>query len=302
VDDWYLIQGILGEGGWSVVYEAADCITDETVAIKVLQSTSPDLLARFAVEGRVLSALRGPYTPDVHVIGELADGSLYIVMEKVTETLTDRLERGALALDEIFDIGRQLLAACAFIHERGIVHRDIKPSNVGLTRGVGDALSIKLLDFGICLGPFESDGITPHDDAFVGTPEYMAPEQMRVCAMDARTDLYSVGVLLYECITGRVPFQGESSVDVIASVLRDPVLCPAAIRPECSLALDRVVLRALSRAMDDRYQTATEMADALANAKRTLPTPRRASGAVAKTPTTSRRRDESTTLILLIEK
>jgi serine/threonine-protein kinase len=268
VDGWNVIRGILGEGAGSVVYEAADGVIDETVAIKVLRSTDSDPRARFALEGRVLRGFSSPHVPAVHLIGELPDGSPYIVMERVSETLADRLVSVSLDLDEVFEIGQQLLAACTVVHERGIVHRDIKPSNIGLLGSTGNGLSLKLIDFGVCVVLGTTDDSKSSHDTLIGTPEYMAPEQVTMMFdVDARTDIYSVGVVLYESITGRMPFQGGNFEEVVAAVLEDPILSPAAIRPDCSPALENVVVRALSRDMNERFQTAAEMASALTDAR-----------------------------------
>ncbi len=302
VDGWYVIQRIIGEGAGSVVYEATDEVIDETVAIKVLQSKDPGLRARFELEGRILHRLHDPRVPSTYVIGDLPDGSPYIVMERVTETLADRLDGAALRFDDIFEIGRQLLEACTCIHAQGIVHRDIKPSNIGLTEGKDGTLSLKLFDFGVCFVLGTGQGRNAQHEALIGTPEYMAPEQIRMTAVDQRTDLYAVGVVLYECITRRMPFRGGTLEDIVAAVLRDPVLSPAAIRNECSPALERVVLRAISRPPSRRFQTAAEMTKALASAKRMLSGSYLVSDSVFEPPPSSRSADDATTVHPLIRK
>ena len=262
------MRRLLGIGGCALVYEAEHAVTGGRVALKALGEQDHASAVRLEREARVLNVLEGTYAPRVLDAGRLAGGSLYLAMELLDGTsLEDRLAEGPMSLDEIAMLARELLRAVATIHDRGIVHRDIKPSNILLVRDASGELAVKVIDFGICR---VSDGspVVTAPGLLVGTALYMAPEQIHTPEVDARADVYSVGVVLYECITGRPPFIGERIVDVIEAVLHAPLILPSELRRECPMPLEGVVLRAMARSLVDRYESAWEMLEAVELARR----------------------------------
>jgi eukaryotic-like serine/threonine-protein kinase len=263
----YRVVRQLGEGGMGVVYEARDERLNRSVAVKLLKevgnASSRDRLRR---EARVAARLSHPVICHVYEIGESEDGDLYIVLEHLRgESLAARIERGALPPGDAGSITLTLLTALDAIHAAGLVHRDLKPSNVFLTPH-----GPRLLDFGLArpvvsaLGD-ETATIT-QQGVVMGTPQYMAPEVVRGSAADIRSDLFSLGVMLYEMLTGKSPFSGDTSVDVLHAVLNDS---PAALGgSDLVVALDRVVVRALQKKPKDRFTTPAEMSEALSEALR----------------------------------
>ncbi len=230
----YRILGKLGEGGMGEVFLAEDTILGRRVALKLPAAPlagDPHACARLQREARAAATLNHPHVCIVHEVGEAPDGRPFIAMEYVQgETLAARIARSRLTLDEVLTLGREAAGALEEAHARGVVHRDLKPSNIILTPH-----GIKLLDFGLA-----SLGRTDDAGTFMGTVRYMSPEQARGEALDPRTDLFSLGVVLYEAATGRMPFDGD---------------LPA--------GLDRVIARALAKDREQRYQTATELASDL---------------------------------------
>jgi tetratricopeptide (TPR) repeat protein len=246
----------IGSGGMGTVYEAEDTQLGRRVAVKLLPpeySRDPAAKQRFLREARAAAALDHPHICTVHDFGD-AEGQLYIVMACYEgETLKARLERGPLPVDEARQVAIQVARGLAHAHEAGIVHRDIKSANVLLSRR-GEA---KILDFGIAKTGGDTSltrtGISP------GTPAYMSPEQAQGKPVDARTDLWSLGVLLYEMLAGRRPFAGSDEQAVLYAIQsRDPEPL-ARVRPEIPRALDGVVAKALAKNPDDRYQSAAEL-------------------------------------------
>jgi serine/threonine-protein kinase len=193
------------------------------------------------------------------------DGSPYMVMElQEGRSLADVFDEMQLPIAALVGIARQLLAGLAAAHAAGVVHRDIKPDNVMIVRDVKGDVVVKLVDFGISMTVrTDVDGGTTDEDLIIGSPDYMAPEQFRGADIDVRTDLYAVGVLLYEGITRRLPFTGESMADLLISVFQDKVELPSALRADCPPELERVVLAAMSRDPALRPQSAEQMSRAL---------------------------------------
>ena len=264
--DRYRIESVLGAGGMGVVYRARDLQLDEPVAIKTLRSealeTDPSLVERFKQEIRLARRITHRNVVRTHDLGEWR-GMYYITMEYVEgQTLKDLIRRrGRLPAWVVVTVGKQLCRALEVAHEQGIVHRDIKPQNV-IVDGAG---FLKVMDFGIArlaqTGSGDA-GLTAVGTA-VGTPDYMAPEQMMGEAVDARTDLYALGVVLFECLTGNPPFEAPTVPALMMSVLHDAPTDPSALNPGIPPALTAVVLRALAKKPDDRWPTATALRRAL---------------------------------------
>ena len=217
----YNITRELGAGGMGVVYEAVDTKLDRTVALKFLPPEStrdPDAKARFVHEAKAASAIDHPNVCNIYEIDETDDGQLFLAMACYEgETLKDPIARGPLPLDDVLDITRQVAEGLTEAHARDIVHRDIKPANIFITEG-GLA---KILDFGLAklagLTQLTQEGTT------LGTAHYMSPEQVGGQEVDHRSDLWCLGVVLYEMITGRVPFQGDHAQAVTYAILNsDP--------------------------------------------------------------------------------
>jgi eukaryotic-like serine/threonine-protein kinase len=261
----YRITELLGEGGMGLVYRGERLQLGRPVAIKFLHSPyakSPKYMNRFEREARAMSKLSHPYC--VSVIDFGVHDEPYIVMDFVTgETLRELMDRERLSPYRALQITRQILAGLAHAHGQGVIHRDIKPGNimVGEATGVGD--HVRIFDFGLAkLHDPGAEG--DHSMATViGTPAYMAPEQTRAEQIDARADLYAVGVLLYELLSGDKPFVGEDAYAVIRMQREDTPLPLRTRAPELSEDLEQVVGRALQKAREDRFQTAAEFVTAL---------------------------------------
>jgi serine/threonine protein kinase/Flp pilus assembly protein TadD len=283
----YQLLEPLGRGGMGEVYLALDTRLGRKVALKLLPAEftmQPERVRRFAQEAHAASALNHPNIITIHEIGEapIANGSThYIVTEYVEgETLRARLlgapER-RLKPAEAVEIASQIAAALSAAHEAGITHRDIKPENVMVRR---DGI-VKVLDFGLAklTEPSAPGGVTPKHTAdhvstetglVMGTPRYMSPEQARGERVDARTDIFSLGVLIYEMLTGQAPFTGATTSDVIAAILKDEAQPLVAQAPDAPPELDPIVGRALRKNREERYQSARELLTDLNQLRRDL--------------------------------
>lgn len=260
----YRVVGRLGEGGMGVVYEVLDESLGRHVAVKTIREPDPSARKRFRREARAAASVNHPNVCQLFEIGE-DGGRLFIAMELLSgSTLADRLRDGALPPGEVVTIGGDVLAALASLHAAGVVHRDLKPSNVFLTPH-----GVKLLDFGLAR-PLPTELTQTLDQgteltrpgAVVGTPRYMAPEQIRGQEVDERTDLFAAGALLYEALAGRPAFVGTTVVEVLSATLHESP--PALTGSPAVVALDRVLRRALAKNPADRFPSASEMARELA--------------------------------------
>jgi serine/threonine protein kinase len=264
----YQIHSLLGKGGMGEVYLAEDTRLDRKVALKVLPrqlSYDQDRLRRFTQEARAASALNHPGILTVFDIGEI-EGLHYIATEFVDgQTLRDKARAERLTLKETLEIAIQVASALAAAHEAGIVHRDIKPENVMIRK---DGY-IKILDFGLAklteAGPQSSGDTQAMTQAFetragvvMGTAAYMSPEQARGKTVDARSDLFSLGVMLYEMVAQRPPFEGETVSHLIVAILERQQPPLAAFSPEAHPELERIVAKSLAKDPDERYQTARD--------------------------------------------
>ena len=279
IGDKYRVEQELGRGGFGVVVRARHLAIDQVVAIKVLtageDSEWKEDAARFKREGQATAALRGEHVVRILDVDVLPNGSPYMVMEYLEgETLHVALHtRGPLSIGETVDHMVQVLAALAEAHAAGIVHRDLKPANVVITRGAGGTMVAKVLDFGVSkiaahsgIGSGVSGASAPitKTGAVIGTVAYMAPEQMMDAKrVDARADLWPVGIMLFELLTKRTPFGAPSDAHIVTTMLTRPPMSLAALRPDVPPRLEKVVMRCLEKLPQKRYATAAAVGAAL---------------------------------------
>ena len=260
----YRVLRKLGGGGMADVYLCEDRTLGRRVALKVMLKRfhdDPTFVERFRREAKAAAGLNHANLVSIYDWGEV-DGTYFIVMEYVEgETLKEVVRRlGRLSGNQAVQITLQLLAAVAFAHRAGIVHRDIKPQNVMLDREG----NVKVMDFGIARA---GDSGMTEAGSILGTAQYLAPEQARGLQVDARSDLYSVGIVLYEMLTGTVPFKGDSAVTVALKHVNEMAPEPATLVPGLPYALNQIVLKAIAKDPMDRYQTAEEFARDLRSAQ-----------------------------------
>ncbi|HEY4721475.1 MAG TPA: protein kinase, partial [Anaerolineae bacterium] len=261
----YRIIEQLGSGGMATVFKAYHAALDRYVAIKVLHPAfkqDPNFLSRFQREARIVARLDHPHMVPVYDFSE-AGGQPYLVMRYIEgETLKARQAKGALLLAEVARIIKPVGDALSYAHAQGVLHRDVKPSNVLLTNDGG----VFLADFGLARMTQAGES-TLSQDSLLGTPQYISPEQARGDAnLDARTDVYSLGVVLYELLVGRVPYQADTPYAVIHDHIYSALPLPRSINPALSEPLERFLLKALSKERDDRYATVAEMLTAFEQA------------------------------------
>ena len=279
----YRILSKLGEGGMGTVYVAEDTLLGRRVAIKSLKLASvpsqKNYRQRFLREARAASQLNHPHIATIHEFGQTEDGQPYLVMELIEgQSLADLLHENSLPVDRAVGLVKQVVEAIAEAHRHGIIHRDIKPSNVV----VNQRNEVKVLDFGLAKS-FDPDGLTTQrsgegenttqtlEGVMVGTPAYVSPEQALGTKVDKRTDIFSIGTLLYECLTGVRAFSAETVGEIFAQVIRDDPPPPSQLNPRVTRELDRITLKALAKKTEARYQTADDLLDDL-NALASKPT------------------------------
>lgn len=258
----YHITGMLGEGAMGVVYKALDPRIDRVVAIKTIHpgmmqmGMAEEMSERFLREIRAVGNLRHPNIVAIYDTDE-QDGVPFYVMEYVEgHDLSDLFRDNArFSMEQVLHIGRQLLDAFAYTHQHGIIHRDIKPGNIFITKE-GD---VKVTDFGIA--HVENSDLTQAGTS-LGTPSYMSPEQCAGQAVDNRSDLFSIGIVLYQLLTGEKPFQGSSTHAVMHHILQSTPERPTALNPTLPAAVDRLMERALAKNPADRFQSAEEFLQA----------------------------------------
>ncbi|HEV7843299.1 MAG TPA: serine/threonine-protein kinase, partial [Pyrinomonadaceae bacterium] len=274
----YKILELLGRGGMGEIYLAEDAKLDRKVALKLLPAQwteDANRLARFQREARAASALNHPNILTIYEIGE-ADGVHFIVTEFIEgETLRQRMQ-ALMKLEEIFDVAIQIASALAAAHEAGIIHRDIKPENIMLRR---DGI-IKVLDFGLAklverreelnLEGATKDLSNTHPGIVMGTVQYMSPEQARGLAVDARTDIWSLGCVLYEMVARRAPFEGATMTDVLAAILEREPPSFSSVMMYAPAQLEWIIRKALRKDRDERFQTARELLGDLRSLKEEL--------------------------------
>lgn len=257
----YQVVAPLGEGGMAAVYKAYQPAMERYVAVKILPRHFADdaqFVARFQREAKLLAQLQHPHILPVFDSGQ-ADGYSYIVMPLVQAgTLTDLLGGSPIPLPRLRQVHSQVGEALDYAHRRGFVHRDVKPSNILIDES-GNCL---LTDFGLARMVEATANLTT-SGTVMGTPAYMSPEQGMGGKIDGRSDIYSLGVVLYEMATGRVPYRAETPVAVVFKHVHDPLPGPRTLNPDLPEAVERVILKALSKRPEDRFETAGHMVRAL---------------------------------------
>ena len=256
----YHIVETIGRGGMATVFKAQQAALERFVAVKVLmpqQAGTPEFRERFIREAKAVAQLNHPNILPIIDYGQ-SDDLIYIVMKYVAGgTLADRLKH-PIDLATTTRLITQLAAALDHAHGRGILHRDVKPSNVLLDDGEW----AQLADFGLAK-MLESDQVLTHTGLSMGTPAYFSPEQAQGLPLDHHADLYSLGAILYEMVTGRLPFTAETPMGIALKHIVDPPLSPRALQPDLPEALEAVVLKGLAKSIGERYHTAGELAAAL---------------------------------------
>lgn len=265
----YVIEEKLGEGAMGAVYLARQEAIDQRVAIKVLHSEASrdhETSQRFLREAKVISMMTHPNCIRVFIFGTTADGEKFMAMEYVEgSSLRQRIRESRLDELEVVKVMKQICSALAEAHDLGIVHRDLKPENILLTRFRGEPNFVKVLDFGIAkiLDPDGSQQLTQAGIVY-GTPEYISPEQAQAVELDHRTDIYSLGCILFELVTGRVPFQAKSALKTLEQQAFQQHPSIRQVAPDrASSTMASIVDKAMQKDPRKRFQTAMEMFEAL---------------------------------------
>jgi len=271
IDGRYLVESVLGEGGMGIVFAGRHKVIDKKVAIKVLKKEmvrQAEAAERFLQEAKAASSIGNPHIVDIFDFGTLPDGSTYFVMEFLAgKVLTDAMrEVRPFPLARLLSVGKQIAAGLAGAHDAGIVHRDLKPDNVMLlqrsvpgTASGGDDF-VKILDFGIAKVGGDASRLTQAGSIF-GTPHYMSPEQASGSAVDGRTDVYALGVILYEMASGAVPFDAENFMGILTRHMYQAPVSLLALDPPADVppGLDAIILKCLTKRPDGRYATMADL-------------------------------------------
>ena len=261
----YEIAGELGRGAMGVVYKAIDPNIGRTVALKTMRVDvhgleSADLMRRFQNEARAAGLLSHPNLVTIFDAGE-HEGIFYIAMEYLEGTTLQEMlaERHVLEAGEVVRFGREVAKGLDYAHAHGIVHRDVKPANIMVTRsGV-----VKIMDFGIA----KAGGNMTGTGQVLGTPNYMSPEQVKGKGLDGRSDLFSLGVMLYEALTAEKPFAGQNVTTIIYKIVNENPIPPRDLDATIPMGLSAAVIKALAKSPDDRYQSGAQLAHELENYK-----------------------------------
>jgi len=280
IDDRYRVIRRIGEGGMGIVYEVEHVVIEKRLALKVLRddySSRPEVVARFRQEAKSASRIGNEHIVDISDFGETPGGASYFVMELLDgEDLANVLAReGTLPLSRAADIVTQCARALAAAHTKGIVHRDMKPENVFLTKRESRPDFVKIVDFGIAkMSDIETEGqpgrkLTKTGMIF-GTPEYMSPEQAAGKSLDHRVDIYALGVIFFELLTGRVPFSGDTFMGVLTQHMFEAPPALVAANPNLKVpdSVEQFVRRALAKDAGERFQTCDELVSAMDKAVR----------------------------------
>jgi eukaryotic-like serine/threonine-protein kinase len=266
----YVIDTLVGEGAMGAVYKARQTTLGTTLALKVLHgelASDPMFAARFLREAQAASRVDHPSSMRVVDFGEESDGLLYIAMEYVDGKTLARIldDRGPLPVERIVDIACQALAALAVAHDIGVIHRDLKPENIMIITGADDEGRthdiVKVCDFGVAKlldGGGQAPSVTA-EGLVIGTPEYMSPEQARGEALDARSDIYAMGVLLFHMMTGKVPFDSSTAFGTAFMQVNEEPTRPRLLNPRVDSRLEKICLKAMRKRREDRYSCAREL-------------------------------------------
>jgi predicted Ser/Thr protein kinase len=278
----YEITGELGRGAMGVVYKALDPTIGRTVALKTMRLDvhgldAQEMVRRFQNEARAAGVLNHPNIVTIYDAGE-QDGIFYIAMEFIEGTTLHELlaEKRVLATEEVLQLTRQICRGLDYAHSNSIVHRDIKPANIMIT-GNG---TVKIMDFGIA----KSGGQVTNTGQVLGTPNYMAPEQVKGRQLDGRSDLFSLGVILYEMLTGEKPFVGQNVTTIIYKIVNENPITPRDLDVTVHPGLSAIVTKALAKAPDDRYQTGADLVRDLENYKLAGPVRTGSTAAISPAP------------------
>jgi serine/threonine protein kinase len=264
------LRELAGRGATGTVWRAYQRSMDRIVAVKILHrdlARDPDVVRRFLREARAIAKIAHPNIVTVHLVGETDEGTPYLVMEHVDgislETIVEA--QGAQPLSRVVHLGRQIAAGLGEAHANGIVHRDLKPANLLVTDRGRVADQIKILDFGIAklIHPGEEQSLLTRGQQVFGTPHYMAPEQATGEPVDARTDLYALGVVLFRLSTGQVPFDAPAGMQVVLRHIRDEAPKPSAINASILPALEDLILACLRKSPEDRPKDTDDVIAAL---------------------------------------
>ncbi len=270
----YRVEKLIKRGGMGAVYQGKHVLMDKTVAIKVLRpalAVDDDVVARFSREAKAASRISHPHAVSVTDFGESENGIVFLVMEYLDGRTLKEIIRseGAMSLTRVVEIIRQVTGALDAAHAQGVVHRDLKSDNIMVSQTNGGDWA-KVLDFGIAKiqqPPSVKDADLTAPNLVIGTPQYMSPEQCsQTQPPDARSDIYSLGVIIYEMLTGRVPFTGETATMIMMQQVQDAPPSVLATRPDLPPAVAAVIMRALAKVPADRFQTAGELFAALSSA------------------------------------
>lgn len=275
----YKITGLLGKGTIGAVYLAHHDRIDKQIAIKVLHERSAqddETVQRFQREALAVSLLNHPNIIRVLIFGRTDSGLLYLAMEYVEGvTLTHLVKEQNLDELRVIKIFKQLCSALDEAHEMGIIHRDLKPENILLTERRGERDFVKVLDFGMAKMVEKNDKFRQEklskSGIVYGTPAYVSPEQAQALDLDHRSDIYSLGCILYQTVTGRMPFPAETAVKMLSAHVSDELERPSLVAPgDVSPAMEGIILKAMAKEREDRFRDAREMFDALAARQREL--------------------------------
>ena len=281
----YRIQDELGRGAMGVVYKAHDPVLDRTVALKTIvlddeADEREDFHSRFFLEAKAAARLNHPALITIYDFGE-EDGLAYMAMELLKgKELSTRMESSSLPVREAVAIAEQVAEGLAYAHDGGVIHRDIKPSNIMLLPNG----RIKIMDFGVAR--IKVSELKTQLGTRLGTPKYMSPEQSTGGKLDHRTDIFSLGIVLYEMLTGAKLFRGDSLTNVLHNVATFEPPPPSRIKPEVTHLLDLVIKRAMEKKPSDRYSSAWEMVDDLRHCLQELAPPTRAAQVDTESETT----------------